>query len=87
MYASNALFVSNSDVAGNKELPFVIPAPILNDRPGMWFLARLADGERLMIIITTYGMGVAHGEEGEIIPHAQNRTNLRLYPVSCVYIF
>ena len=87
MNASNALFVLNSDVAGNKELPFVIPSPILNDRPDMWFLARSADGERLMIIITTYGMGVANGEEGEIIHHAQNSTNLRLYPASRIYIF
>lgn len=87
MYASNELFISNSDVVGNKELPFVIPAPILNDRSNMWFLTRSANGERLMIIITMYGMGVAHGGEGEIILHAQNKTNLRLHPASRVYIF
>src|SRR4051812_47915109 len=80
-------FVSNSDVAGNKELPFVILAPILNDRPRMWFLARSADGERLMIIIMTYGMGNSRCEEAEVIPRTQNGTNLRLYPAARVYVF
>ena len=40
-----------------------------------------------MIIVTEYGMGVAHGEEPHVIPYAANNLNLRQYPTSVVYVF
>ncbi|XP_071674257.1 uncharacterized protein [Lolium perenne] len=47
----------------NLKLPFVIPPPVVDYQPYEWFLARSADGKRLMIILTVNHIVIAHGEE------------------------
>ena len=80
-------FVSISYVAANLELPLVIPPPMVEDKRYAWFLARSADGKRLMIIRTVYCIEVPRGEQPRDVPYLVNGLNLRCYPPAASYVF
>ncbi|KAK1616452.1 hypothetical protein QYE76_021969 [Lolium multiflorum] len=67
-------------------LPFVIPSP-MKEPSGRWFLARSADGKRLMIIHEDrYIRSNDHLEPAEVLHHG-NGLILREYPAPVIHIF
>ncbi|KAK1680937.1 hypothetical protein QYE76_041785 [Lolium multiflorum] len=55
-------FIRHLSCRSNLKLPFVIPPPVVDYQPYEWFLARSADGKRLMIILTVNHIVIAHGD-------------------------
>ena len=60
---------------------------MVEDKRYAWFLARSADGKRLMIICTVYCIEVLRGEQPPDIPYLVNGLNLQRYPPAASYVF
>ena len=60
---------------------------MVEDKRYAWFLARSADGKRLMIIRTVYCIEVPRGEQPPDVPYRVNGLNLRCYPPAASYVF
>jgi hypothetical protein len=74
-------------VAAKMKLPFVSLPVLVADPSDSWFLARLVDIKRLMIIRTVYDIEVDHGKDPAATSHAINGLNLCQYPMGVVYVF
>ena len=89
---SNTLFVSNFNVAANLALPLVITSPhgflnLLDVSEVRYYLARSADGERLMITFEQ-GRRCSYGlRDPPDILHDQNGLLLREYRASDMLVF
>jgi hypothetical protein len=67
----------------------VIPSPLEEALGGTWFLARSADGERLMLINEENSSSYFCPSSNEFhdISHRRNGLNLRGYRASIIHVF